>query len=92
MKIHSDVLTTSDLRKPLYTVQGVFIDRLETAGSRSRARAFDVHLAGEEASHRKHRTYDRQYAAATYDEWGYWLAALFAVDPEMLAEIGRAHV
>ncbi len=30
-------------------------------------------------------TYDRMEYAATYDEWGYWLAALFAIDPEMLA-------
>jgi hypothetical protein len=95
MKIHTDYLTYIDLCDAL-RVAGLPELYLEhTAhGSRSRHHAFNVNLssdAGRDRNGRKRRLENSgQYGAgynfaATYDEWGYWLAELFERDPDMTA-------
>ncbi len=49
-------------------------------GSRSRDRAFEVVLSG--ASRRRQNGGEREYAA-TWDQWGVFLASIFEVDPAM---------
>jgi hypothetical protein len=56
--------------------------RMSLRGSRKRARAFDVTLSG---SHSHRQNGNRDAYAATYDEWGWFLAHLFTVDPEAIA-------
>jgi hypothetical protein len=83
MRIHSDTLTSLDL------FEAARISRTELTyefhGSRSRTRSVDVHLTGES----KRRPNDRgrhlshEYAA-TWDQWGVFLAVLFDRDPDML--------
>src|SRR5690606_21142873 len=54
-------------------------------GSRSHARAFEVRLEGN-GGHRNSGAYGAQTdeQAATWDEWGIFLARLYAIDPEMV--------
>lgn len=79
MKIHSDHLDALEVRKAA-TVAGVAFTRFNLQGSRSRANGFDVILTGSSPRRQNGGT---DYAA-TWDEWGIFLAALFAVDPAMV--------
>lgn len=92
MRIHTDKLSTNDLYAA--TPAGVDIDECMQHGSRSRERAYEVRLivwnGGKGTSHPYRRNSgqygaDRNGYAATYDEWGYWLDALFDLDPKMIA-------
>lgn len=98
MKIHTNTETVSAVRKALQLANlagqvapNVYLDRCVPAGSRTRAHAAEIHLAATD------RSYGHRYAntgmvgadsgtfAATYDEWGYMLAHLFAADPDAVA-------
>jgi hypothetical protein len=92
MRIHTDILTADDVRacRPINT--GLGFDRLEPRGSRSHRGAYDVHLAavdnhGRDAWEKKRRPntgigWESSYPyAATWGEWGLFLAALFELDP-----------
>lgn len=84
MKIHSDVLTYADLLDAV-KIARVDFGRCDEKGSRSRARGFDVTLTGE--SRRRPNDQgkgDRDAYAATWDQWGVFLAALFDRDPKMV--------
>ncbi len=92
MRIHTDKLTRQDLFAALPC--RVDIDEAMEHGSRKRSHAFEVRLivwdGGKGTSH-PYRRNSGQYGAdnagyaATYDEWGWWLAELFDRDPEMIA-------
>lgn len=100
MKIHTDHLVASDLHGALAScglkAEGVAIDLLVPRGSRSRHHGFEVHLAANPGTDRfgKRRRHantghngadSANYAkAATYAEWGVWIAALMNLDPEMI--------
>lgn len=77
MRVHTK-LSLDDIRK-LQRPSGVHFEYLTERGSRSRDRAFEIVLTGSSA-HRG-QSGDRDYAAATWDEWGVFLGALFAADP-----------
>lgn len=75
----------------------VYFDNLESQGSRTHAYGFKFHLAAESrysgpsASRRFCNTGKRgagweyeQLFAATYDEWGWFLAEIFTADPNAL--------
>ena len=85
MMIHTNVLTRDEIAAAARRA-GVSFERLEQKGSRKRARKFDVILEG---SGRTGGAWGNsgsygaaQYVAATWDEWGVFLAALFTADPE----------
>lgn len=71
----------------------VYIDVLIQRASRTRAYAAEVHLAASHKSPGDRRRYantghngaDRGTFAASYDEWGHFLAALFELDPAAVA-------
>lgn len=88
MRIHTDTLKDSDFGDALRyasrrtggdgnTVSNI---RFAVYGSRSHARAVDVVLTGS-ARHRSQA--DRSAYAATYREWGFFLAYLYTIDPDM---------
>lgn len=94
MRIHSDTLTFGDLTDALrvtkLSVEGVWLYNSSDHGSRKRAHAFEVALRAEPGRDRNGKarrapnsgSYGADYGrAATYDEWGYWLAELFRRDP-----------
>ena len=84
MRIHTN-LTSAEMNTLTYGIDGVDIAWTER-GSRSRARAFDVHLVAVERKGRRRGNSGRYGAgyeyAATWDEWGIVFARLFALDPE----------
>jgi len=90
MRIH-----TNQPRSALYAALpgGVDLDGASMHGSRKRPHAFEVSLVvwdgGKGTAHPRRRNFSyghgKEGYAATYDEWGYWLAALYELDPEMIA-------
>lgn len=88
MKIHTDTLTMRDLYGAV--PEGVYLEAIQK-GSRSRARAFEVHMSAEAGTDRHgikrcYATNSGQYGAgydkaATYIEWGDWMVELFKIDP-----------
>lgn len=88
MRIHSDKVTLSDITEAERFatrnspgVDPVIATRWTEHGSRKRTRAWDVILTGSN-SRRQNGGPDQ---AATWDEWGWFLAHLFTVDPNAVA-------
>lgn len=82
MKIYTDNLTRQDLFKAL--PRGVYLDVMEH-GSRKRKRAFDVALSTDHGTRRRNSSTETTGDfAASWDEWGMFLAALFALDSEAI--------
>lgn len=101
MRIHTDTLTYRDFFQAQETVKvqtgaPVFFhgeESLPRYGSRSRRQAFVVKLASDGTLTRRRVNYgtarhsdrfDRPYSA-TWDQWGWFLAHLFTVDPNAVA-------
>ena len=87
MRIHSDILTEQDIFKATQAtgMENVNGD-VSTHGSRSRARALNVLLTGNSTSRPnsgKHGAQNDDYAA-TWDEWGIFLNALYEIDPNLV--------
>ncbi len=85
MKIHTDYLAPYDLRECLGDMTDVYV-YATPKGSRSRRLGYDAKLAGFGARHTRNRNGDDpripwNVKAATFSDWGRWLAALFARDP-----------
>lgn len=89
MRIHTDTLTYSDIYRATNAAEMVGVSVSITAhGSRSRATAFDVTLTGTSSRRPNPGTggrYPSDDHAATWDEWGMFLAALFNADPNAFA-------
>lgn len=92
MRIHSDILTREDLHQALFATRGVAVySDVMSHGSRKRARAFEVRLwvfDGGKGTANPYRPQSGEYSdvyAATYAQWGDFLAHLFFVDPNAIA-------
>jgi hypothetical protein len=89
VRIYTSQLTRQDLFDAL--PKGVYID-WSVHGSRKRARCFNVALSTDH-NHRRPNPghgFARELIgnyAATWDEWGLFLAVLFAKDPEAIAGV-----
>lgn len=87
MKIHTDILTHEDIADATRAggMRGVYTERESVRGSRSRARSFDITLRGNSTRRPNggNRGADDGYAA-TWDEWGMFIQALFEKDPEAI--------
>lgn len=93
MRIHVNILTSFDIYRALVDSRiaaDVYPVVMEQHGSRTHTRAFEVQLGTEDKTSGPTRS--RHYKnsgthgagnvyAATYDEWGYFLANLFDQDP-----------
>lgn len=92
MRLHSDTLTERDLYAAL--PDGVHAN-ITQKGSRKRARAFEVtlYVLDKDDLHRRYGNSGGYGAstdvAATWDEWGIWMARLYVLDQEAL--IGWYH-
>lgn len=83
MKIHTDVLTNRDLIDASLIARVEF-DKWRDRGSRIRDHAFEVTLFGESRRRPNNRgRFDADQYAATWDQWGVFLAVLFDRDPHM---------
>lgn len=97
MRIHSNTLTRSDIVSALRQPEIAPDIELVTFGvfsSRKRQRAYEVQLGTDDKTSgpTKSRHYKNsgthgagQIWAATYDEWGFFLADLFRLDPNAIA-------
>lgn len=88
MKIHSDVLTYGMIIDATRAsgMKGVWAE-IEEHGSRSRKRRFDVKLEGNSPHFQNPGTGYRSDApakAASWDEWGMFIQALFELDPDAI--------
>ena len=82
MRIHTDTLTISDIYAAA-SKAGVGLERDTEHGSRKRKRAFDVILTGDSPYRINQRGWDNPHAA-TWDQWGIFLAELFRRDKDMI--------
>jgi hypothetical protein len=92
MKLHSDTLTTTDIRAALATARrkghvtgGIELLTLEEKGSRSRANGFEVRLGSDYADgiHKRRTNDGTQNYAATWHEWGWFIVELFELDANL---------
>lgn len=82
MRIHSDVIAyTQQIRDALPA--GVRAEVVNPHRSRSRRYAYEVRLTGTGSHATQWGT--RDTPAATWDEWGMFLAKLYELDPNMVA-------
>jgi hypothetical protein len=81
MRIHSDTLTFAGVFNAM-NVAGVWATTLELKGSRKRDHAFEVKLSGDSPF----RQNGGSEMAATWDQWGIFLAYLYSRDPDMIAQ------
>jgi hypothetical protein len=95
MRIHCDHTKTSDLFRAESAIADkapdVVVHLLSIHGSRSRKVAYEVALRGEGARHTRRPNTGISGAnndeyAATHDDWGHFIAALYQNDPT--AKIG----
>ena len=79
MRIHANTLTTSEIYKAA-RIARVEIEHLTEHGSRKRAHAFEVKLSGESRRRPNNNGAHGDVFAATWDQWGVFLACLFDAD------------
>lgn len=82
MRIHANNLTTSEIYKAA-RIARVEIEHLTEHGSRKRAHAFEVKLSGESRRRPNNNGAHGDVFAATWDQWGVFLAYLFDADNEI---------
>ena len=80
MRIHTD-LPMNDIRALVNTMEDVYFTRLEQSGSRSRSHKFDVILTG---TSNRPQNFGGEDKAATWDEWGQFIARVFDADPNAI--------
>lgn len=78
MRFHTDSLTPHDVEAACIAA-GVTLADTSVKGSRSRKYAREIKLYGTSS----YRTMDGTGSAATWDEWGIFIAELFRRDPNM---------
>jgi hypothetical protein len=90
MKIHTDVLTSFDIHHATSAagMHGVYAVNFKQCGSRSKDHAFDLSLRGNSTRRPNPGTGGRNFSddeyAATWDEWGMFIHALYQIDPDAL--------
>ena len=88
MRIHTNVLAEKELASHLGMPDDVTIHVVSKHGSRTHRIAYEVALRGEGKRHRKApNTRDESMPgkAATWDDWGQYLANLYRMDGTMIA-------
>lgn len=85
MRIHSDKLLGVDIYAATQGLPGVSVETCTSHGSRKRDGAYEVKLSGTSSYDSQGvDDYGQTFKAATWDEWGIFIARLFAIDPEAI--------
>lgn len=79
MRIHSNTLTSKDVYDAARVARAT-VETLSEHGSRKRAHAFEVKLSGESRRRPNNNGAHGDVFAATWDQWGVFLACLFDAD------------
>lgn len=82
MRIHTDKVTFGNIHDAARKA-GAEVAVLSDHGSRKRDHAFEVRISGNGVQGGGFGT--ANFKTATWDEWGIFLAALFEIDPDMIA-------
>lgn len=82
MRIHANTLTSAEIYKAAKEAR-VEVEHLTEHGSRKRAHAFEVKLSGESRRRPNNGGAHGDVFAATWDQWGVFLACLFDLDDEV---------
>lgn len=89
MRLHTNTLTLDDITRATRAagMRGVYADAMRN-GSRTHRIGWEVKLTGTSSrrpntGHGGSEPFGGEHAA-TWDEWGMFLAALFAIDPAMI--------
>jgi hypothetical protein len=75
MKLHTDNILSGDLYAAAREA-GVMIESTARVGSRSHDHGFEIYLSGSSSR----MSNGRDHKAATWDEWGVFMAALYRLD------------
>ena len=75
MRLHTDTITRQDVQNVADSL-GLTLHDFDEKGSRSHSRAFVIYLEG--SSNRDSN--GRDHKAATWDEWGMFIAELYKID------------
>ena len=89
MRLHTNGIEHADtIRNAMRSAAGnapdVSVTSVTEHGSRTHRKAFEVALQGHGSRHRKNNA-SNTGKAATRDDWGWFLAALYAIDGDMVA-------
>lgn len=76
MKLHTDTITGADIVRAAREA-GVTVESQAQVGSRSHDHGFLIYLSGSS----RRMSNGRDHYAATWDEWGAFMAALYRTDP-----------
>lgn len=90
MRIHSNVISYTDIANATQGLQGVYASASQHK-SRTHKAAFEVSMTGNSFYGRNTGKYGQDNSngnAATWDEWGVFLGRLYVIDPEMV--VGNA--
>ena len=83
MRIHANTLTSSKIYEAA-RIARVTVEHLTEHGSRKRAHAFEVKLSGESRRRPNNNGAHGDVFAATWDQWGVFLACLFDADDSII--------
>jgi hypothetical protein len=86
MKLYANEITEKEIMDAAIAA-GVTVEKLISKPSRNYVRSFDVILSG--SGPRRSQWRDQEVPAATWDEWGIFLARLFDHEPGMRAAAYR---
>ena len=87
MRFHTDTLTHDDIYAAARVAQ-VSVETSSRHGSRSRDHAFEISLRGNSRRRPNFYNGDGQYAA-TWDQWGVFIAFLFKCDSSLLSRTDK---
>lgn len=79
MRYHTFTVKYEDITKVARDL-GLRLEVLREHGSRTHDQAFEIVLSG--SSSRRSQAGNGQYPAATWDEWGAFMGALYLMDPD----------
>jgi hypothetical protein len=95
MKLHTDTINRNDIINVLMDTglraDGVYIDTCDEKRSHSHSHGFEIRLRGMDGKDRNDNTRrlpmyswktGNTEKAATYDEWGIFISALYEIDPD----------
>lgn len=83
MKIRTDKLTRADIVAAVNGAGAARVAELTEGRARSHARRFELYLEGS-SRYAPNRRSDTGGKAATWDEWGIAIAAMYAIDPRAI--------
>lgn len=81
MRLHTSLTQAELFTAAAQTHAPIAFERLDQSGSQTHARAFEVRLSGTGGKSNTGMYGAGDYSGATWDEWGAFMGAVYALDP-----------